>query len=397
MLIKVEDASKLVFENLFILQTESIELSNASGRVLAENLVADRNFPPFDRVMMDGIALQHAALLSGKRRFKIEGIQAAGSEKQNLADPEACLEIMTGAILSGNCDIIIPYEQVEINDGFATVTTEDFKAAQHIHKEATDRKIGDVIVNTGTRIGPAEIGIAATIGKSKVLVNTLPRIAILSTGDELVEIDQTPELHQIRKSNVHMIRSLVATEIGPADLYHVNDEKEAVRSSLASLINHYDILLMSGGVSKGKFDLLPDTLTELGVEKLFHRVKQRPGKPFWFGKKENTFVFAFPGNPVSTFMCAIRYLLPWWDLSNKQPVKEEYAELTEDHTFKPDLQYFLQVKLKHEANGKLMATPVSGKGSGDLANLCNADAFLELPTGRDLFKAGEAFRLWRFR
>ena len=379
------------------IRTELLPLSSCTGRVLAEDLRADRDFPPFHRVMMDGMAINSKHFKGNGSEILIEGMQAAGQEPLTLINLENGIEIMTGAVLPGGCDAVIPYEQLDIKDQLAKVECDAPKPYQHVHLQGTDKLKGDLLIPKGMKIGPAEIGVAATIGKSHLSVYALPKIAILSTGDELVEVDQSPLPHQIRRSNVHMLRSLVEEEIGPAEIYHLNDELEEVRNLLGSLLAKNDLVLLSGGVSKGKFDLIPQVLDELQVERHFHGVKQRPGKPFWFGTRRDVHVFAFPGNPVSTFMCANRYLIPWWKQSLGLKQDQPYAILSENFTFKPSLQYFLQVALSHSSDGKLLAGPISGQGSGDLANLCLVDGFLELPDHRSEFNAGEAFPIWKFR
>lgn len=169
---------------------------------------------------------------------------------------------------------------------------------------------------------------------------------------------------------------------------------------MRQVVRDYDLIILSGGVSKGKFDFLPKALAELEVEKLFHRVAQRPGKPFWFGhqKEEGTVVFALPGNPVSSFVGTHRYILPWLEACIQQQGRApEYAKLTADFYFKPALTYFLQVRLSMNQAAEILATPVTGNGSGDLANLADADALLELPADRTDFRTGEVFPLIRFR
>jgi molybdopterin molybdotransferase len=219
-----------------------------------------------------------------------------------------------------------------------------------------------------------------------------------------VGVDEIPAEHQIRRSNVFTLVSLLEKLKIKAETAHILDEKEALKSNIQSFLNDYDVLIFSGAVSMGKFDFIPEVLTALGVEKLFHKVQQRPGKPFWFGKKTCTepnrsdkTVFAFPGNPVSTFVSCIKYFYPWYYKSAEIVFENKHeAILAEDFYFKPNLTYFLQVKL-HQENGKLMATPVAGKGSGDLANLVDADAFLELPADSSSFTKGTVFPVLKFR
>jgi molybdopterin molybdotransferase len=397
-MISVKQATDIVLENALPLPDETVSLHLAVGRALREPLTADRDFPPFDRVSMDGIAICFAMWEAGQRRFFIENIQAAGAPQLVLAQQEHCLEVMTGAMLPEGTDAVIRYEDLSIDAGFATILIEKIQRRQNIHEQGIDRKNGETIVAEGKLISPAELGVAATIGKSQLRVAALPRVCVLSSGDELVEVHETPLPHQIRKSNVHVMAAVLGTWGLASDLLHLPDDPAAIEETLGDCLKKYDVLLMSGGVSMGKFDHIPAALERLGVRQLFHKVSQRPGKPFWFGRSEGTVVFAFPGNPVSSFMCLHRYFWPWLRASQGlQVLENQYAALNEDYFFKPDLTYFLQVKLAAGQDGRLLATPVTGQGSGDLANLVDSDAFLELPLERKEFKAGEAFPIWRFR
>ena len=184
-----------------------------------------------------------------------------------------------------------------------------------------------------------------------------------------------------------------------ASKLHLKDDKKIMIRELQKKLNENDVLIFSGGVSKGKADYLPGVLEELQVKKLFHRVKQRPGKPFWFGiHKGHTLIFAFPGNPVSTFVGFYRYFLPWFRKSLFLPHDTSVrAKLATDFSFKPDLTYFLQVKVKVNKDGEIEAFPVPGRGSGDLANLVSCDGFMELPALKSEFKAGETYPLIFFR
>ena len=181
-------------------------------------------------------------------------------------------------------------------------------------------------------------------------------------------------------------------------MVHIPDEPEAIKSILQQCLVNFDVLLLSGGISMGKFDYIPQALKDLQVEQIFHKVQQRPGKPFWFGKHAGgPVVFAFPGNPVATFMCTQRYFIPWLNKTLGAETKSStYATLNADITFQPPLQYFLQVKLNFAEDGMLLATPVEGNGSGDFANLADTDAFMELPLSKTEFKKGEVHRVWVF-
>ena len=396
-LINVDDALRIVLGNTEPFGPEDIDFKESLGRVLKEKISSDREMPPFNRVSMDGIAIKTAVFESGRRAFKIENIQAAGSEQLVLKSDDHCIEAMTGAMLPLGTDAIIPYELISIEEGVAHVNLDEVKYFQNIHKKGLDRKQNDLLIPENTKISSAEIGVLATVGKSRVLVAALPKVAIVSTGDELVEVDQVPTAYQIRKSNAHTLYSLLKRYEIKADLFHISDSKEALRKKIESLLEKYDVLMFSGAVSKGKFDFLPEILDELGVVKHFHKVRQRPGKPFWFGKKDQTTIFAYPGNPVSTFVSCLKYFVPWLQKSLKLDFNNpSFAILGEDFSFKPELTYFLQVKILNK-EGRLIAFPDAGNGSGDLANLTKNDGFLELPYNRNEFKKGDVFPLIQYR
>ncbi len=396
-MITTKKALEIILNQTEDLGIEEIDFKKSLGRILKEDIAADRDFPPFDRASMDGIAINYSAFEKGIRAFKIEGIQAAGSPQLTLKDSKNCIEVMTGAMAPKNSDTVIPYEQVEIKNGIAIVSIDEFKAYKNVHKKGLDRKQNDILIKKNIVISAAEIGVLATVGKTEVKVAKRPKIMVISTGDELVEVNQKPAVFQIRRSNVHTLISVLERLKIKADTIHITDNKPLLKQRIAKILSDYDVLLFSGAVSKGKFDFLPEVLDELGVEKLFHKVKQRPGKPFWFGKKENKTIFAFPGNPVSTFVSCLRYFYPWYQKSIGINYEiTDFAVLAEDFTFKSDLTYFLQVKLEN-INGTLFANPIAGHGSGDLANLVDNDAFIELAQGKNLFKKGEVFPLIKYR
>jgi len=396
-MITTEKALEIILNNTEDPGVEEINFKDSLGRVLKEDILADRDFPPFHRASMDGIAITTDAFNNGKREFVIEGIQAAGSKQLTLKNPENCIEVMTGAMAPENSDAVIPYELVEIEEGVARVNTNDIQYFQNIHRKGLDRKENDLLITKNTVISAAEIGVLSTVGKTNVKVAKNPKVMIISTGDELVEVDQTPEAYQIRRSNVHTLVALLERIKIDADTIHITDDKPLLKQKIKEILEAYDVLLFSGAVSKGKFDFLPEVLEELDVEKLFHRVRQRPGKPFWFGKKDKTTIFAFPGNPVSTFVSCMKYFYPWVKKSaGVNYTNDQYAILAKNFTFKPDLTYFLQVKLENK-NGQILAHPIAGHGSGDLANLVDNDAFLELPRGNTLFNKGEVFPLISYR
>lgn len=398
-MITVDEATRIILNETRSWGRTKAWLAESVGRVLAENLVSDRDFPPFDRVMYDGIAIRYDDYAAGQRQFPVVGMQAAGSPPQVVETEGNCIEIMTGAMLPPGFDTIVQYEWLDIRDGVATIHPDKkVTRGRHVHHQGMDRRQGGVIVKPPRIITAAEINIAATIGKSELEVFEVPEAAIISTGDELVDIDETPMAHQIRRSNVFAVATLIGSFHIGADIMHADDKEEEIRETLAEALDEYDLIILSGGVSKGKYDHIPKVLDALGVQKHFHRVAQRPGKPFWFGTKGDKVVFALPGNPVSTYVSTLRYVLPWLRKSlHLEPMTRLRARLKSDFTFEPPLRYFLAVELEVDDTGCLWAIPRQGQGSGDLANLALIDGFLELPEDRDFFPAGSAYPLWKFR
>lgn len=398
-MIAVEEAEKIVFDNLFQSQNELIPLDEAVGCVLNEDIIADRDFPPFNRVMMDGVAIDHHAWQAGHRKFQVENMQPAGAAQKKLKEHTSCMEVMTGAVLPQNTDVVIRYEDITFEKtDQVKINLKEVIPFQNIHLQGTDRKKGEILIKSGRKITAADVAVMATVGKSQVRVLKTPSIAVVSTGDELVNIDETPHPYQIRKSNTHAITAALQLLSCESSSYHLEDSFEAVEKGLTAIFEKHDVVILSGGVSKGKKDYVPEVLEKLKVEKLFHKVKQRPGKPFWFGKRsDDKTVFALPGNPVSTFMCFYKYVKPWLQLSAGLKPKVVYGRLSEDFEFPPALTYFLQVEVSSDADGSLVATPIKGQGSGDLANLLDADAFCQLPESKKEFKTGEVYPLFLYR
>ena len=388
-MISVKEALKIVEENAFVPNISDVSLLESLGKILVEDIFADRDFPPFDRVAMDGIAINQKA-----ESFKIESTQFAGEAQKSLQNPENCMEVMTGAVLPLGCYIVIRYEDVDIQEvnemkiAKIMIPLTEILQGQNIHRKGADRKVGDILLKKGLKISPPEIAVMASVGKTMVKVQMPPSVAVISTGDEVVETNVNPLPYQIRMSNSYLLAAALERVGVKANLFHLTDDKELLFNKLKEILLNHDVILLSGGVSAGKKDFVPEILTDLGVKKLFHKVAQKPGKPFWFGKTdEGKTVFALPGNPVSTFLCFCKYFLAR---------KNESVILDKDVFFKPDLTYFVPIKTYFQ-DGKLMATPFEGSGSADFANLTDCDGFVELPADNQVFKKGEVFEFIRFR
>ena len=412
-MLSVAEAFARVLATARPLPPETVPLPRAAGRVLAETLLADRDFPPFNRVAMDGIAVAHAAWAGGQATFEIEHTQYAGAPPQPLLNPQAAIEVMTGAVLPPGTDAVVRYEDILLADNRATIQLAPPEApGANVHRQAADRRAGDVLLRPGTRLGPAELAVAATVGAASLRVARAPRVAVVSTGDELVGIDKIPLPHQIRRSNAYALQALFAQAGADVSLFHLPDDRDELRTGLTNILAAgLDAVVLSGAVSKGRADHLPGLLRELHVVEIFHEVQQRPGKPMWFGARaDGPVVFGLPGNPVSTFLTACRYVRPWLR-AVQQPADAAEATLateaalgasessapamlTVDINFKPQLTHFVPVRLTVDADGRRLATPLRVGGSGDLAGLLGATAFLELPPEPTLFAAGSGWPAW---
>jgi len=406
-MISSQEATQIIQNQLFLSKPVAVKLMKILGRTLREDIIADRDLPPFDRVTMDGIAIDYQAFAGGITTFRVENTQFAGKPPLILASKEACIEVMTGAMLPIGTDTVIRYEDLEKEERekslFFTLKIDTIKQGQNVHYQGNDCKQADVLVKAGVKISPAEINIAAAVGKPHLLVSQKPLFAIVSNGDELIDIESEPLTYQIRRSNTYLLLAALEKLRIKADNFHLPDKRTIIEAKLAKMLDPssvFDVILLTGGVSAGKADFIPTTLENLGVEKLFHQVAQRPGKPFWFGKtKAGKTVFALPGNPISTFICFHKYVVPWLKASllEADALFLPKAILEKDIAFLPKLTYFLQVKTYPNENQQLVATPLEGGGSGDFANLLECDGFLELPAERTEYKAGEMFNFIQYR
>ena len=378
---------------------DTVETTQATGRVLRQAVVAERDQPPFDRVMMDGVAIAFADYRDGARAFGIQGQQMAGDPAGRL-DSGQCLEIMTGAALPDGADCIVPVERIAVADGIATLE-EGYEPGerQFIHPRASDYAKGDELLRPGKRITPMDIAVIASAGLAQVDVSASPVVRVISTGDELVPAGEPIEQHQVRMSNGPAIVAMLSKH-GFANCAedHLPDEREVLELRIAQHLDEADVLVLSGGVSMGKADFVPDVLRDLGVEVVFHRVAQRPGKPMWFGVAPgNKAVFALPGNPVSALVCCRQYVVPALNKASLLGAPlPEFASLAGDLDFEPDLTCFHPVRLISNAAGQVLAMPVATNTSGDFAALSATDGYVELARGQNHFPSGTPVFLHRW-
>jgi molybdopterin molybdotransferase len=393
-------AVEAISSRLTCLPIESLPLTQCVGGTLRENVYAERDQPPFDRVTMDGIAVDSEALRRGLRRFRIQGTQAAGAPALKLKSTEDAIEVMTGAMLPLGSDCVIPVEQLDVANGFASLNAVVTPSPYHnIHRRGSDTRQGRLLLEAGTLLRAPEIAVAASAGMARVRVSSQPAIMVVSTGDELIEPGDPITDYQVRRSNAYAVAATLRKRgFGRVGDDHVPDDESLLRARLELHLTTHEVIILSGGVSMGKFDLVPKALLQLGVEEVFHNIEQRPGKPMWFGiGPQGQSVFGLPGNPVSTLVCLIRYVIPAIAeaMGTKRREPERLA-LAAPVSLQHALTYFLPVNIAHDDWGRPWANPRPLNGSGDFLSLAGTDGFVELPPGPNTYPKGFVTSVYRW-
>jgi molybdopterin molybdotransferase len=396
-LLSTAEASAAISKNMQRFAAVQVPIADAIGRVLHQSVHAERDQPPFDRVMMDGIALQFDALQGGVKRFRVAGTQHAGDAVLTIDSPDECVEIMTGAVLPLGADCIVPVERIEVVDGVAELEAGYLaERRQFVHPQASDHAAGKRLLESGTRVSATDMAVISSCGLETIDVGRIPDIRVISTGNELVAPGLPIEPQQIRMSNGPAVLSMLAQHgFGNTIHDHIRDDLQVLRDRLATHLNESQVLVLSGGVSMGKADFVPQVLTDLGVKLVFHKISQRPGKPMWFGiGPQDQAVFALPGNPVSTLVCCRQYVLPaLLQACGQLSGTPSSAILAERQVFRPDLTCFLPARITPDESAALVATPVPTNTSGDFAALSGTDGYVELPRGQSEYAAGTVVRL----
>ena len=393
------EARQAIFAEMPEFGISNVPVDAAIGRTLRQSVYAERDQPPFDRVMMDGIAISFADFEGGSRSFPIQSTQSAGDPAITLRQGN-CIEIMTGAALPENADCIIPIERITIKEGSAELEG-DYSPEQNqfVHARGSDHTEGTELLMSGRRISPMDIAVIASCGLAEVSVSDSPSISVISTGNELVAAGDPIEAHQIRLSNAPAVIAMLHQHgYDHCQHDHIVDDKDLLKQRIAAHLENSDVLILSGGVSMGKADHIPQVLSELGVRVVFHKISQRPGKPMWFGIGPNAqVVFALPGNPVSTLVCCRQYVIPALDAaSGISATRYVFANLATEVVFKARLTCFLPVKLASAIDGKQLALPVYSNTSGDYASLSGTDGYVELDLDTTTFPAGSGVPLHRW-
>jgi molybdopterin molybdotransferase len=383
------------------LSTEPEVLLDCRGRVLAETMVADRDQPPFDRSTRDGFAVRAAEAAGGE--LKVLGLVRAGEKWQGSElEGAAAVEIMTGAPMPEGADAVVMIEHVERREGTVRLVGERMiRAGENVVRRGEEARQGEDLLVAGTMMGAAEIALAAACGRAELRVFRRPMVAIVATGDELVELDTPPGEQQIRNSNSYGLAAMVADAGGtPWRLAVARDLREGILERVTEG-RAADLLLLSGGVSMGKYDLVEEVLAELGAEFFFTGVKMQPGKPLVFGRLPARyefpaqFFFGLPGNPISTqvtFHCFVEPLLRAMGGGEVQGPRFVQATLAEEVAGKPGLMRVLPARLTVDrVRPEVMV--VGWQGSGDLAANARANCYAVLPPEKERFLAGDVITI----
>jgi molybdopterin molybdotransferase len=390
----------------------TLPLARCQGRILRGEVVSDRPQPPFHRVAMDGIAFAFSEWEKGVRRFAVRGSQKAGEKPKPLSGESGfgaqgrspweggCLKAMTGAVLPSGADCIAPVEEVRFEDGYAVIG--DGFAAQpgrFIHRAGSDCDAGEMLVPAGTVLEAAHLGTAAACGKTALRVGETPGVAVIATGDELVDPGRIPAAHQIRRSNPHAVEAaLRKRRIERVALLHCRDDAARLRAAVEGVLGKCQVLILIGGVSMGDADHVPAVLQEMGVRPVFHKIRQKPGKPFWFGLASGDRpVFGLPGNPASVLVCLHRYVMPAL-MRSMGAAESAFAPIpcvaAEAIPAPGRLTQFRPATFAWGEDGRLRATWVANQGSGDFTGWSRAQGFVEIPAGETAVPAGTVLKAW---
>lgn len=391
-MIPVGDALARVCAAATPLGAERVPLAAAYGRVAAEDSVSAREVPADANSAMDGYALRYADLASVPVALRIVAVQPAGTVTEVRVEPGTAIKLFTGSVIPAGADTVVRIEDTEERDGTVTVRTAPVRGA-NVRGAGEDIRPGQTVLVAGTLIGPADVGLLASIGRSTVLVHRRPQVAILSTGTELVEVDEAPSPGQVVNSNAYVLAAAVREAGGePIVLPLVGDRPEDIEAAFAEALRA-DVVLSSGGVSVGDLDFVKGVLERLGVERVFWRVAQKPGKPLLFCRAGRRLVFGLPGNPVSALVCFYVYVWPALRLlqgDRRAHLPVVQAVLVRSVRKASGLTEFVRVRLAESADG-YVAEALPAQGSHVLSALGNGAALLVGPAERSELTAGERY------
>ncbi len=386
-MISVEEAKKLILDTATPLLPVQLEISEALNQVLAETVFSPIDYPPFDQSAMDGFAVFHSDIL-GQKAIDIIGEAPAGNPFQGKISEGQTVQIFTGAKIPEGADTVIIQERVSIEKGTIVPDGSPLMRGANIRGKGSQIKIGDIALHKGAVLNPGAIGFLAGLGIPSVSVFPKPKVSIIVTGSELQKPGTKLENGQIYESNSFALKAaLESIDIAATRVSNIGDDEAVTKSSLAFAIENSDVILVSGGISVGKYDFVGKCLQELEVENIFYKIAQKPGKPMFFGKKEDCLIFALPGNPASALSCFYEYVLP--ALRIMQGFTEVFPNIktlpiTSDYAKKEGLSLFLKGKT---SEGKVKV--LEGQESSNIGSFALADCLIYLPADKGRVEKGE--------
>ena len=392
----VAEALELVLTHARPLAARSVPAAEALGRALAEAIVSDIDSPPHDKAIVDGYAVRAVDCSGPGAELQVVEEVTAGSVPAKIVEPGTATRIMTGAPLPAGADAVVMVEQTQLEGERVRINTAAVRIGQNIMRQAASLAKGQQVLAPRKRLRAIELGLLAEIGRTHVVAVPRPKVAVLATGNELVPADAVPAAGQIRNSNGPLLAALVRQAgATPVELGISRDEAADLTAKIAAGLET-DVLVLSGGVSAGVLDLVPQVLGELGVQQVFHKVNLKPGKPLWFGVKRHdderqTLVFGLPGNPVSTLVCFELFVRPAiFQIDNWVPrgLLKTSAVLTCDHAQRGARPTYWPAAARF-SDGSYRVTPLPWQGSGDLRTLSDANVLACFPAGDRMFRAGE--------
>ena len=395
-MIPINQAIQTVLAKTSRLPSESVALCESAGRVLAEDIIADTDLPPFDRAQMDGYAVRAADVATAPASLKIVGESAAGAGWHHEMNAGEAVRIMTGAPVPAGADAVQQVELTKEADSQVEIL-QPVELGRSIVRQASEIKSGETVLRAGEQINAAMIATLASFGYAEVKVGKRPHVAVMATGSELVDVNQKPAQDQIRDSNNYTIEAYAAQSNAIVERMPVaGDDPAELKSQIARAVETSDVLVTSGGVSMGVYDFTKAALRELGAEIFFERVALRPGKPTVFARLGNTLIFGLPGNPVSvsvTFNLFVRTALRAMQGATETSLNHEYAVLARDLKGSIDRESYLPAILRSDDKGMLLVEPLKWGGSSDFVSFARATVLINIPAGPVKTSAGSVVRV----
>lgn len=399
-MIHVNDARASVLKGVGTLPSITVPALEALSQHVAEDIIADRPLPPFNRVAMDGFAVQSGDFNQTETRLKIIGEARAGVSPGFKVGPGEAAKIMTGSPLIEGADAVVKVEHTTTEGDYVLLRENKMKPGLNIAPEGEDAKAGDILLPKGTHLTSAGLAVCASVGCTRIKITPRPTIRIITTGTEIISPDHKPLPHQIRDCNSSSVLASCRDLFADAEFLGIaDDNREALEKAIQKGMDA-NILILTGGVSMGDYDFIPETLAKLGVNKVFHKVRLKPGKPVWYGRtSENTHVFGLPGNPVSVQVNFKLFVEPLIQKLSGDPNPEPqtlFLPLAKEIVKKNDREEYFPARILRNSNQTILER-VSIRGSGDFSNLAKSDGLIRCHADTKIMNAGETveFIAWK--